>query len=63
MLNHFILINDLSGKAALTQGEFVNGILMGITERYLGTFGPNLDHIHMRDNVRAANVNSGKGPQ
>ncbi len=62
MVNSFILINDQNGKAALNREEFVNGIVLGMTERELTKFGWTDSKTNLK-NVRKVNADHQRGPQ
>ncbi len=62
MTNDFILTNDHSGKASVSREEFVNGILLGMTERQLTPNGFNNDSDYLRE-FREKNALDGNGPR
>ncbi len=64
MVNAFILLNDDTGKASVNREEFVNGIVLGITERELTNDinnGFSVVHQHLKD-IRKKNAEHKRVP-
>jgi len=62
MTNDFILTNDHNGKASISREEFVNGVMLGMTERQLTPDGFNGDQDSLKD-FRRQNALRGEGPK
>jgi len=64
MVNAFVLLNDESGKASVNREEFVNGVVLGISERELtNDFGGfSTVHQHLKD-IRKNNAENQRVPK
>ncbi len=54
MANHFVLVNDGTGKAAVNRKEFIDGCALGIAERSFNEVGDDKNNETMMD-IRKAN--------